>query len=79
MSIYYDAASLLFLEVLLVVKLVSIFALAPLNKAEIHQYIQNKPQTTTMCGLFSTIWYETYDLWDALLIGLGGLLMKLGL
>jgi len=34
---------------------------------------------TMLCGLINTIWYETYDLWDALLLGLGGLLVKLGL
>ncbi len=32
-----------------------------------------------LCGLINTIWYETYDLWDAFLLGLGGLLVKLGL
>jgi len=32
-----------------------------------------------MCGLFHAIWYETYDLWDAVLLRLGGLLMKFGL
>ena len=33
----------------------------------------------TMCGLFSTIFYETYELWDLFLYGLGGLMVKLGL
>jgi hypothetical protein len=32
-----------------------------------------------MCGLFSTIFYETYELWDLFLYGLGGLMVKLGL
>lgn len=31
------------------------------------------------CGIFTELWSETYELWDAFLIGLGGLLMKLGL
>jgi hypothetical protein len=32
-----------------------------------------------MCGLFSTIFFETYELWDLVLLGLGGLMVRLGL
>lgn len=32
-----------------------------------------------MCGIFSAILFETYELWDAFLLGLGSLATKLGL
>lgn len=30
-------------------------------------------------GIFTTIWRETYELWDAFLTGVGGLMVKCGL
>ncbi|CZS93893.1 uncharacterized protein RCO7_14299 [Rhynchosporium graminicola] len=32
-----------------------------------------------MCGLFSAIWFEIYELWGAFLTKVGGAMMKLGL
>jgi len=32
-----------------------------------------------MCGIFSTILYETYELWDAVLLGVGRVATRLGL
>lgn len=36
-------------------------------------------QTLNMCGIFSTLLYETYEVWDAVLLGLGSILVRLGL
>lgn len=38
-----------------------------------------KQTQVTMCGIFSELFYETYNVWDHILLSLGSLLTKLGL
>merc|ERR1711939_482149 len=49
------------------------------TKPPLKRTLQSPPKRINMCGVFSAIWFETYELWDAFLTKLGGAMIKIGL
>lgn len=51
----------------------------PKHHQKHHQIHHHTHQSPNMCGMFSAIWLETYELWDFFLTKLGGAMIKIGL